>query len=37
MLMIVPLMIWSARTLIDSQACSREIRMPVSERRDDGR
>ena len=30
MLMIVPLMIWSARTVIDSQACSSEMSMPVA-------
>ncbi len=29
MLMMVPEMIWSARTVIDSQACSRETRTPV--------
>ncbi len=30
MLMIVPLMIWSARTEIDNQACTSETRTPAS-------
>ena len=32
MLMMVPLMIWSARTLMASQACTSEMSMPADER-----
>ncbi len=37
MLMIVPLMIWSALTLIASHACSSEISMPTGEGRGERR